>query len=142
MRGGLLHQGCMGRGTHGAAAHTEALPASSAASQPFGPVCPPAPPAHIPLPFLPARLGAARLCSRPSIHTIVQSTCSFLRAPPPILPDIHHSFLPAFEGARPYHRAHERGVKVIGATAHYATSGVHTKLGLAWRGWLWGARTC
>ena len=36
--------------------------------------------------------------------------------------NIHHSFLPAFEGARPYHRAHERGVKVIGATAHYATS--------------------
>ncbi|KAI3427068.1 hypothetical protein D9Q98_007008 [Chlorella vulgaris] len=36
--------------------------------------------------------------------------------------NIHHSFLPAFEGARPYHRAHERGVKVIGATAHFATS--------------------
>ena len=35
--------------------------------------------------------------------------------------NIHHSFLPAFSGARPYHRAHERGVKVIGATAHYAT---------------------
>lgn len=36
--------------------------------------------------------------------------------------NIHHSFLPAFEGAKPYHRAHERGVKIIGATAHYATS--------------------
>ena len=36
--------------------------------------------------------------------------------------NVHHSFLPAFEGARPYHRAHERGVKIIGATAHYATS--------------------
>jgi formyltetrahydrofolate deformylase len=36
--------------------------------------------------------------------------------------NIHHSFLPAFVGARPYHRAHERGVKVIGATAHYVTS--------------------
>mmetsp|Transcript_10596 Transcript_10596/g.28233 ORF Transcript_10596/g.28233 Transcript_10596/m.28233 type:complete len:382 (+) Transcript_10596:13-1158(+) len=36
--------------------------------------------------------------------------------------NIHHSFLPAFEGARPYHRAHSRGVKIIGATAHYATS--------------------
>jgi formyltetrahydrofolate deformylase len=36
--------------------------------------------------------------------------------------NIHHSFLPAFEGARPYHRAHERGVKVIGATAHFATA--------------------
>ena len=35
--------------------------------------------------------------------------------------NIHHSFLPAFVGGRPYHRAHERGVKLIGATAHYAT---------------------
>lgn len=35
--------------------------------------------------------------------------------------NIHHSFLPAFAGARPYHQAHERGVKVIGATAHYVT---------------------
>lgn len=36
--------------------------------------------------------------------------------------NIHHSFLPAFAGARPYHRAHDRGVKVIGATAHYVTA--------------------
>jgi formyltetrahydrofolate deformylase len=36
--------------------------------------------------------------------------------------NIHHSFLPAFMGGRPYHQAHERGVKLIGATAHYATS--------------------
>ena len=36
--------------------------------------------------------------------------------------NIHHSFLPAFVGARPYHRAHTRGVKLIGATAHYATA--------------------
>ncbi len=35
--------------------------------------------------------------------------------------NIHHSFLPAFAGARPYHQAHERGVKIIGATAHYVT---------------------
>ena len=35
--------------------------------------------------------------------------------------NIHHSFLPAFAGARPYHEAHERGVKIIGATAHYVT---------------------
>lgn len=33
--------------------------------------------------------------------------------------NIHHSFLPAFIGARPYHQAYERGVKIIGATAHY-----------------------
>lgn len=36
--------------------------------------------------------------------------------------NIHHSFLPAFPGARPYHSAHERGVKVIGATSHYVTT--------------------
>ncbi|HEX5610885.1 MAG TPA: formyltetrahydrofolate deformylase [Solirubrobacterales bacterium] len=36
--------------------------------------------------------------------------------------NIHHSFLPAFVGADPYHRAHERGVKLIGATAHYVTA--------------------
>lgn len=35
--------------------------------------------------------------------------------------NIHHSFLPGFKGARPYHRAYERGVKLIGATAHYVT---------------------
>jgi formyltetrahydrofolate deformylase len=35
--------------------------------------------------------------------------------------NIHHSFLPAFAGGRPYHQAHSRGVKLIGATAHYAT---------------------
>src|SRR5215510_14238412 len=36
--------------------------------------------------------------------------------------NIHHSFLPAFGGGRPYHQAYERGVKLIGATAHYATA--------------------
>jgi formyltetrahydrofolate deformylase len=36
--------------------------------------------------------------------------------------NIHHSFLPAFPGARPYHSAYERGVKIIGATSHYVTS--------------------
>lgn len=35
--------------------------------------------------------------------------------------NVHHSFLPAFTGARPYHAAHERGVKLIGATSHYVT---------------------
>jgi formyltetrahydrofolate deformylase len=35
--------------------------------------------------------------------------------------NIHHSFLPGFKGARPYHQAHARGVKLIGATAHYVT---------------------
>jgi formyltetrahydrofolate deformylase len=36
--------------------------------------------------------------------------------------NIHHSFLPSFKGARPYHQAHKRGVKLIGATAHYVTA--------------------
>ncbi len=36
--------------------------------------------------------------------------------------NIHHSFLPSFKGARPYHQAHQRGVKVVGATAHYVTA--------------------
>jgi formyltetrahydrofolate deformylase len=36
--------------------------------------------------------------------------------------NIHHSFLPSFVGAKPYHQAYERGVKLIGATCHYATS--------------------
>ncbi|MGF1541022.1 MAG: formyltetrahydrofolate deformylase [Pleurocapsa sp.] len=40
----------------------------------------------------------------------------------PKIINIHHSFLPAFPGANPYHRAHKRGVKIIGATAHYVTA--------------------
>ncbi len=36
--------------------------------------------------------------------------------------NIHHSFLPGFKGAKPYHQAHDRGVKIIGATAHFVTS--------------------
>lgn len=42
------------------------------------------------------------------------------RSTTPVI-NIHHSFLPAFAGGRPYHQAHARGVKLIGATAHYAT---------------------
>jgi formyltetrahydrofolate deformylase len=47
---------------------------------------------------------------------------SFIARFPDRIINIHHSFLPAFSGARPYHQAHARGVKLIGATAHYATS--------------------
>ena len=43
----------------------------------------------------------------------------FCAAWPERIINIHHSFLPAFQGARPYHQAHERGVKLIGVTAHY-----------------------
>jgi formyltetrahydrofolate deformylase len=45
----------------------------------------------------------------------------FVQAYPQRIINIHHSFLPAFTGARPYERAFERGVKIIGATAHYVT---------------------
>jgi formyltetrahydrofolate deformylase len=47
---------------------------------------------------------------------------SVLDAFPAQIINIHHSFLPAFVGAKPYHRAQARGVKLIGATAHYATA--------------------
>jgi len=40
--------------------------------------------------------------------------------------NIHHSFLPAFIGAKPYHQAHDRGVKIIGATAHIVTDDLDT----------------
>jgi formyltetrahydrofolate deformylase len=46
----------------------------------------------------------------------------FCKKYPASMINIHHSFLPAFIGAKPYHRAHERGVKLIGATAHYVTA--------------------
>ncbi|BBP01430.1 formyltetrahydrofolate deformylase [Sulfuriferula nivalis] len=45
----------------------------------------------------------------------------FIRHYPSRIINIHHSFLPAFHGAKPYHRAFERGVKLIGATSHYVT---------------------
>ena len=48
-------------------------------------------------------------------------TPKFVNAYPHRIINIHHSFLPAFAGADPYRRAHERGVKIIGATAHYVT---------------------
>jgi formyltetrahydrofolate deformylase len=46
----------------------------------------------------------------------------FLAATPCRVINIHHSFLPAFVGGKPYHQAFERGVKLVGATAHYATT--------------------
>ena len=46
----------------------------------------------------------------------------FIKEFPNKIINIHHSFLPAFAGAKPYHRAHERGVKIIGATSHYVTN--------------------
>jgi len=46
----------------------------------------------------------------------------FCSAMPGKIINIHHSFLPGFKGAKPYHQAHERGVKIIGATAHFVTA--------------------
>jgi formyltetrahydrofolate deformylase len=49
-------------------------------------------------------------------------SADFCKALPGRIINIHHSFLPGFKGAKPYHQAHERGVKIIGATAHFVTS--------------------
>jgi len=46
---------------------------------------------------------------------------AFVNRYPASIINVHHSFLPAFTGAKPYHAAHERGVKLIGATSHYVT---------------------
>jgi formyltetrahydrofolate deformylase len=48
-------------------------------------------------------------------------TPAMIEAYPNKIINIHHSFLPAFVGAKPYHAAFERGVKIIGATSHYVT---------------------
>ena len=69
----------------------------------------------------------ATLLDRHAIEVVVLArymqilSPSFADGYPNTIINIHHSFLPAFAGARPYHQAHERGVKVIGATAHYVT---------------------
>jgi formyltetrahydrofolate deformylase len=49
-------------------------------------------------------------------------SAGFVAKYPSHIINIHHSFLPAFAGGRPYHQAHDRGVKLIGVTAHYATA--------------------
>ncbi len=48
-------------------------------------------------------------------------SAQFIAGFPNRMINVHHSFLPAFIGARPYHRSYERGVKLIGATSHYVT---------------------
>lgn len=48
-------------------------------------------------------------------------SAEFVARYPAAIINVHHSFLPAFTGARPYHAAHQRGVKLIGATSHYVT---------------------
>ena len=68
-----------------------------------------------------------KICESENIDFVVMArymqilSTEFCDALPGRIINIHHSFLPGFKGARPYHQAHERGVKLIGATAHYAT---------------------
>jgi formyltetrahydrofolate deformylase len=63
-----------------------------------------------------------------SVDTIVLArymqilSSEFVAQYPDRIINIHHSFLPAFAGPRPYHQAYQRGVKLIGATAHYVTA--------------------
>jgi formyltetrahydrofolate deformylase len=89
----------------------------------------------IPFHFLPvteaAKPGAEReqldLLKKHSIDLVVLArymqilSAEFVAQYPQRIINVHHSFLPAFSGARPYHRAFERGVKLIGATSHYVT---------------------
>ena len=49
-------------------------------------------------------------------------SADFVACFPQRIINVHHSFLPAFSGAKPYHRAFQRGVKLIGATSHYVTA--------------------
>lgn len=69
-----------------------------------------------------------KICESENIDFVVMArymqilSTEFCDALPGRIINIHHSFLPGFKGARPYHQAHERGVKLIGATAHYATA--------------------
>jgi len=75
-----------------------------------------------------AEAATQRLLDELSVDLIVLArymqilTPEFVGRWPARIINIHHSFLPAFVGAKPYHQAKERGVKVIGATAHYVTS--------------------
>ena len=88
--------------------------------------------AFLHLPILPgqkaaqeARIQAALAAERVDFVVLARymQTLSreFVSAWPERIINIHHSFLPAFPGAKPYHSAHERGVKIIGATSHYVT---------------------
>ena len=67
------------------------------------------------------------LLARHSVDLIVLArymqvvSAGFVAKYPEQIINVHHSFLPAFTGARPYHQAYERGVKIIGATSHYVT---------------------
>ena len=87
--------------------------------------------AHVPVPRddkAAAEAAQQSLLSASQVDLIVLARYMQILSPafvarwPARMINIHHSFLPAFVGARPYHQAKARGVKVIGATAHYVTS--------------------
>lgn len=69
-----------------------------------------------------------KLLKQYEVNTVVLArymqilSADFINHYPHQIINIHHSFLPAFPGAKPYHSAHERGVKIIGATSHYVTT--------------------
>ena len=65
------------------------------------------------------RAGADVVVLARYMQILSSEFCQFLRGR---AINIHHSFLPSFKGAKPYYQAHERGVKLIGATAHYVTA--------------------
>jgi formyltetrahydrofolate deformylase len=75
-----------------------------------------------------AEVASQRLLDELKVDLVVLArymqilTPAFVTRWPSRIINIHHSFLPAFVGAKPYHQAKQRGVKVIGATAHYVTS--------------------
>ena len=85
------------------------------------------------LPVTPATKAAQEaqvleLCAHHRIDLIVLARYMQILSPefvarfPNRILNIHHSFLPAFAGGRPYHQAHQRGVKIVGVTAHYVTA--------------------
>jgi formyltetrahydrofolate deformylase len=74
-----------------------------------------------------AELRQLELLARHEVELVVLArymqilSPAFIARYPSAIINVHHSFLPAFTGAKPYHAAHERGVKLIGATSHYVT---------------------
>ena len=75
-----------------------------------------------------AEIRQVELLERNEIELVVLARYMQILSPafvdryPASIVNVHHSFLPAFTGARPYHAAHARGVKLIGATSHYVTA--------------------
>jgi len=102
--------------------HTDLAPPVEAAGIPF---------AHIPVSAGDKSAAFEEVCARfEEVSGDVMVLARYMQIVPPEvcgrypgrIINIHHSFLPSFIGARPYHQAHARGVKLIGATCHYATA--------------------